>query len=88
MVKLLGAATKYADFFLLSISIKYLSISEEAEVNLLSRVTHTVNISQLLSLATQVLAQWVHKQSWWWGWGEWVTIYRSTHTHFLSSNLM
>lgn len=50
-------------FFLMSISIKCLPISEEAQNNLLNRVTHIVDISQLLSWDTQVLAQWVHEQS-------------------------
>lgn len=44
-------------FFLMSISIKCLPISEEAQNNLLNRVTHIVDISQLLSWDTQVLAQ-------------------------------
>lgn len=66
-------------------SVKYLSISEEAEINLLNRVTHTVNVSQLLSLATQVLAQWVHRVAVVAGV---VAIYRSTYTDFLSSKLM
>ena len=64
-------------------SVKYLSISEEAEINLLNRVTHTVTISQLLSLATQVLAQWVHRVAVVAG-----VVVGSTRTDFLSSKLM
>ena len=66
-------------------SVKYLSISEEAEINLLNRVTHTVTISQLLSLATQELPQWVHRVA---AVAGVVTIYRASHTDFLSSKLM
>ena len=66
-------------------SVKYLSVSEEAEINLLNRVTHTVTISQLLSLATQELPQWVHRVA---AVAGVVTIYRASHTDFLSSKLM